>query len=89
MFPLAERKRQKFTLALFLSFRPTAPPLTPSDCHHAAQWHRANDVIIQAISQLDLLTPELVPGTHYISDDAWFAAVDMTESSHAMMFEMA
>lgn len=48
MFPLAERKRQKFTLVLFLSFHPAVPPCMPSACHHAVQWHRTNDVIISS-----------------------------------------
>lgn len=48
MFPLAERRRQKFTLVLFLSFHPAVPPGMPSACHHAAQWHWANDVIISS-----------------------------------------
>lgn len=48
MLPLAEKRRQKFTLVLFLSFHPAVPPCMPSACHHAAQWHRANDVIISS-----------------------------------------
>lgn len=60
MFPLAERRRrrrQKFTLVLFLSFHPAVSPGMPSACHHTAQWHWANDVIISSHSSVGPLDP--------------------------------
>lgn len=48
VFPLAERRRQIFTLVLFLSFHPAVPPRVPSDCHHAAHQRWSNDVIISS-----------------------------------------
>lgn len=57
MFPLAKRAQQKFTLVLFLSCHPAVPPCIPSACHHAAQWHWANDVTISCHLSAALLDP--------------------------------
>lgn len=58
MFPLAERRRrQKFTLVLFLSSHPAVSPGMPSACYRTAQWHWANDVIISSHFSVGPLDP--------------------------------